>query len=133
MSCKSAIYVINTADGTAISANGVYAPNQIVRRFGPSCQLSGNGINITGYGYYDIDATVSLTATAVGAITAQLYQDGSPIAGAFASETASAIGDVVTLPLTAMVRLTNCQTSNITVVVGTASTSNNLALRVEKR
>lgn len=133
MSCKSAIYAVNTSDGATLAAGSVYAPNQVVRRFGPSCQMAGNGITISGAGYYSIDATVTINASAAGAVTAALYLDGVGIPGAVGSAVAAAAGDAVTIPLTALVRLNcDCQESVITVVAVTAGTSNNLAINVEK-
>lgn len=133
MSCKSAIYAINTSDGSTLAAGSVYAPNQVIRRFGQSCQMSGNGIVIKGSGYYAIDASVTINASAAGDMTVALYLDGVAIPGAVGSTVAAAVGDPVTIPLTALVRLScDCQESVITVVAITAGTSNNLAIKVEK-
>ena len=118
MSCKSGIYVVNTTTGTAIAIGGTYVPSTVIRRYGKYCQLGGNGVSIGncagGAGYYDIDANVSVTATAVGEVTA--------------------IGDVVTLPISALVRLNcDCDTANLTIVIGgQAVTTQNLAFVVEK-
>lgn len=138
MSCKSGIYVVNTTTGTAIAIDGTYVPSTIIRRYGKYCQLGGNGVSIGncqgGAGYYDVDASVSVVATAVGEVTATLYKDGAPVQGATASATATAIGDVVTLPISALVRLNcDCDTANLTIVIGgQAVTTQNLAFVVEK-
>lgn len=142
MSCKSGIYAANTVAGTAITNGGTYVPNTIMRRYGQYCQLAGNGISIgsgsgcgtAGAGYYDVEAVATVTASAVGTVTATLYQDNAPLLGATATATASAIGDVVALPISALVRLgCNCDTSNLTIVIsGQATTSNNLSIVVEK-
>lgn len=138
MSCKSGIYVVNTTTGTSIGIGGTYVPSTVIRRYGKYCQLGGNGVSIGncqgGAGYYDIDASVSVVATAVGEVTATLYKDGAPVQGATASATATAIGDIVTLPITALVRLNcDCDTANLTVVIeGQAVTTQNLAFVVEK-
>lgn len=137
MSCKSGIYVVNTTTGTAIGIGGTYVPSTVIRRYGKYCQLGGNGVSIGncqgGAGYYDIDASVSVVATAVGEVTATLYKDGAPVQGATASATA-AIGDIVTLPISALVRLNcDCDTANLTIVIGgQAVTAQNLAFVVEK-
>lgn len=67
-------------------------------------------------------------------MTATLYKDGAPVQGATALATATAIGDIVTLPITALVRLNcDCDTANLTIVIsGQAVTAQNLALVVEK-
>ena len=133
MSCKSAIYVTNTALGTDIADNGIYAPTAIVRRYGKAIQLVGNGIQLNEGGYYEVNATATVTATAVGDITATLYQDGMPVAGATATATA-AVGDVVTLPIpTALVRVRCCGDSVLSVrISGQATTAYNLGWSVEK-
>ena len=136
MSCKSGIYVVNTTTGTSIGIGGTYVPSTVIRRYGKYCQLGGNGVSIGncagGAGYYDVDASVSVAATAVGEVTATLYKDGAPVQGATAS--ATAIGDVVTLPISALVRLNcDCDTANLTIVIGgQAVTTQNLAFVVEK-
>lgn len=92
-------------------------------------------IKITdGAGYYDIEANVSVTATAAGSVTATLYKDGAPVQGAVSLATASAVGDIVTLPINALVRLNcDCDTANLTIVIsGQAVTSQNLAFVVTK-
>jgi hypothetical protein len=60
--------------------------------------------------------------------------DGAPVQGATAIVTATAIGDVVTLPISALVRLNcDCDTANLTIVIGgQVVTAQNLALVVEK-
>lgn len=138
MSCKSGIYVVNTTTGTSIGIGGTYVPSTVIRRYGKYCQLGGNGVSIGncvgGAGYYDIDANVSVVATAIGNVTATLYKDGAPVQGATATATAAAIGDVITLPISALVRLNcDCDTANLTIVIGgQAVTAQNLAFVVEK-
>lgn len=133
MSCKSAIFAVNTTDGTAISANGVYAPTQIVRRYGPSCQLVGNGIQLANAGYYSIDAAVTCNVATAGTVNVMLYQDGTPIPGAISTVETTAANQTVTVPLTAMSRVYNNYTNSIiTVVIDSAVTSGNLAIKVEK-
>lgn len=135
MSCKSGIYTINSIDEQDIAVGGIYAPTTIVRRYGPSCQLVGNGISIQGAGYYDVEVVAVVTATAIGTVTASLYKDGVEVPGATATVTASAIGDVVALPITALVRQNNdFNESILTIVISDQNvTTNNLAFNVEKR
>lgn len=138
MSCKSGIYVVNTQTGQSIGIGSTYVPLTVIRRYGKYCQLGGNGVSIGncvgGAGYYDIDANVSVAATATGNITATLFKDGAPVQGATAIATAGAVGDVVTLPISALVRLNcDCDTANLTIVIGgQAVTAQNLAFVVEK-
>ena len=97
MSCKSGIYVANTTTGTSLGIGATYAPNTVIRRFGKYTQLGGNGVSIGncqgGSGYYSVDATVSVAATAAGNITATLFKDGAPVLGATSLVTAAAAGN----------------------------------------
>ena len=139
MSCKSGIYVANTTTGTSLGIGATYAPNTVIRRFGKYTQLGGNGVSIGncqgGSGYYSADATVSVAATAAGNITATLFKDGAPVLGATSLVTAAAAGDIVTLPITALVRLNcDCDTANLTIVMsGQVTTSQNLSFKVIKQ
>ena len=134
MSCKSGIYVVNTQVGQSIGIGSTYVPLTVIRRYGKYCQLGGNGVSIGncvgGAGYYDVDASVSVSATSTGNITATLFKDGAPVQGA----TATAAGDIVTLPISALVRLNcDCDTANLTIVIGgQVVTAQNLAFVVEK-
>lgn len=58
----------------------------------------------------------------------------NPEQGATAIATATAIGDIVSLPISALVRLNcDCDTANLTIVIGgQAVTAQNLAVVVEK-
>ena len=130
---RSAIYAVNTTTGTSLAAGATYVPSTVIRRFGQNAILAGNGILLRGEGYYSIDATVTVNAAAASEVTLALYQDGQPIQGATATAVAAAIGDQISVPLTAMVKLNcNCMESVITVVAVTAATTNNLAIRVVK-
>ena len=138
MSCKSGIYVVNTQTGQSIGIGSTYVPLTVIRRYGKYCQLGGNGVSIGncagGAGYYDIDASVSVVTTAAGNVTATLYKDDAPVQGATAIATATEAGQIVTLPITALVRLNcDCDTANLTIVIGgQAVTAQNLAFVVEK-
>ena len=138
MSCKSGIYVVNTTTGTSIGIGGTYVPSTIIRRYGKYCQLGGNGVSIgnacRGAGYYNVNASVSVAATATGNVTATLFKDGAPVQGATAIATATEAGQIVTLPISALVRLNcDCDTANLTIVIGgQVVTAQNLAFVIEK-
>lgn len=135
MSCNSAIYAVNTTAGTAIAAGGTIPLTQVVRRFGCGAVLNGNAITVKGRGYYDVDATVSLAATAAGAVTVSLLKDGQGIPGATATVTAKAAGDVVTLPISSLVKVFCCaeDRANLTLAVtGQAVTTVNAAIVAQK-
>ncbi|MDO4841912.1 MAG: hypothetical protein Q3982_04465 [Phoenicibacter congonensis] len=66
---------------------------------------AGTGIiNVKAPGVYEINATVTVTATAAGAIGVQLYNGADAVPGAAASQTAAAAG-VVTLPISKLIRV----------------------------
>ena len=131
---KSAIYTANTTS-QSILENGLINPGTVIRRFGCNIHMSGNAINITGTGYYDIDATFDVAPTEVGEVTITVYKDGAVIPGATATETAAA-GDTVNLNISALVReYCPCadDSSNLTfVLTGGAATITNSAIVVEK-
>ena len=60
--------------------------------------------------------------------------DGAPVQGATAIATSTAAGDIVTLPISALVRLNcDCDTANLTIVIGgQVVTAQNLAFVVKK-
>ena len=132
MSCKSALYAAMQTD-TAVSAGGVIPLGSLIRRYGCDIALNGNAVNLTGTGYYDVDASITATLTAAGTITATLYKDGVAVPGATASEAGTANG-TVNLNIPALVRQACCANgSALTIVLtGAAATVNNVALRVQR-
>ena len=135
MSCNSALYAVNTAAGTSIAAGGTIPLTQVVRRFGCGAVLNGNAITVKGRGYYEVDATVSVAASAAGPVTISLLKDGQAVPGATATVTAKAAGDVVTLPINALVKVFCCadDRANLTLVVtDQAVTTVNAAVVVQK-
>lgn len=133
MSCKSAIYTANTAAQT-VAVGGSLALGAIIRRFGGSVNLNGNGISLTDPGHYDVDVSVTAAPTAAGTVTVALFQDGVAVPGAVSSVTTTAAADAVTLSVSALVRvLCNAASSTLTLVLtGAASSVTNVAVVVEK-
>ena len=132
MSCKSALYAAMQTP-TAVAVDGVIPLGSLIRRYGCDITLNGNAVNITGSGYYDVDASVTVTPTAAGTVTVTLYKDGVAVPGATASETAAANG-TVNLSIPALVRQVCCAAgSALTLVLaGASATVNNVALRVQR-
>lgn len=62
MSCPASIYTVLTNYVIAEDAQDPFGA--IIRRFGRNVQLDGQGINLLGSGYYDLDASLSFTPTA---------------------------------------------------------------------
>lgn len=134
MSCKSALYAINNSV-VSLPDGGTYAPATVVRRYGQNYQLQGNGITLTGPGYYDIAAGATLSGSAAGTLTLAAYQDGVAIPGMTASQTVKAAGDIVTLGVSGIIR-TYCTkpVSTLTIVIsGMAATGTNLAVDITKQ
>lgn len=118
---------------TAVAVDGVIPLGSLIRRYGCDVALNGNAVNITGAGYYDVDASVTVTPAAAGTVTITLYKDGVAVPGATASETAAANG-TVDLNIPALVRQVCCAAgSALTLVLtGVAATVDNVALRVQR-
>ena len=132
MSCKSALYAAMQTP-TAVAVDGVIPLGSLIRRYGCDVALNGNAVNITGAGYYDVDASVTVSPAAAGTVTITLYKDGVAVPGATASETAAANG-TVDISILALVRQVCCAAgSALTLVLtGAAATVNNVALRVQR-
>lgn len=132
MSCKSALYAAMQTP-SAVAVGGVIPLGSLIRRYGCDVSLNGNAVNITGAGYYDVDASVTVTPAAAGTVTITLYKDGVAVPGATASETAAANG-TVNLCIPPLVRQACCAAgSALTLVLtGVAATVDNVALRVQR-
>lgn len=126
MSCKSAIYTANTSANTitltAAQPTAALPLGTVIRRFGRNIQLSGTGILLDGEGYYDVDASVTLTTAAAGNYTVALFRDGVAVPGATQTVTAVA-GASITFNIPALVRLQCCDSSaTLTLVLTTTAT-----------
>jgi len=130
---RAVLYTANSNNQT-VGINGIISPGGVVRRYGCNIQLSGNAVTLTGTGYYDISASITLVPSAAGTVTVTAYQDGIPIQGATASATVAAVDTSVALPVIGMARLVNPNAgSNITfVLTGVESDISNFALKIIK-
>ena len=131
---RSLIQVANQSTQT-VAVNSIISPGAVQRRFGCNCRLSGNAIEVSGEGYYTVDASVSVTPTAAGAVTVALYSDGVQVPGAVAYGAVSVVGNSVTLPINATIRQGCCCDSADTltlVLIAGAGTVGNVSWRVEK-
>ena len=133
MSCKSAIYTANTGTQAA-TVGSTLMLGSVIRRFGCSVNLNGNGINLKEAGYYDVKASITAAPTAIGTVTATLFRNGVAVPGATASAAVSTANNPVALPITALVRENCCgDDSTLTLVLtGTAANVTNVAVVVEK-
>ena len=132
---RSAIYVANISSQNVLE-NGVINLGTVVRRFGPNLNLAGNAIQISGAGYYDINATITLDPTGAGTATIKMLKDNVEVQGAVSSATVEDTEGVVTLPLSALIRENCCcceGLSNLTFVLeGIGAEVTNVAVVVEK-
>lgn len=129
----SLLYAVNQSVQD-VPAGGVVSPGSVIRRFGANLNLSGNGVEIRGPGYYEFSASVVCAPDAAGTVTATLLKDGSPIPGAVASATVADASSVVTLPVLAAVRLTCCgdSASAITCALSDAASVSSFAVLARK-
>ena len=132
---KSAIYTVNQS-AQNVAVNGSLNLGSIIRRFGQNLNMSGNAIQISGEGYYDLDASITLAPSAVGNVTITAFADNIAIPGATATASVSTANNPVNISLSSLYRK-GCQCcdglSNITfVLTGTATSVTNVAIVVEK-
>ena len=131
---KSLIQTTNQSQQN-VAVNSIISLGSVLRRYGCNLRLSGNGIEVTGEGYYKIDSNVSVSPTAAGPVTVALYNNGVQIPGAIAYGSVSTAGNPITLPLETTIRQACCCDSadNITcVLIEGAGVVDNISVRVEK-
>lgn len=136
MTCKSALYTVNDTNPTITTTASIpiQVPfGSIVRRFGRYVTLNGDSILCCDSGYFDVNISITASPVAAEPITAQLYQDGTAVPGAFVTVDPADAGSPVALPITALVRNCGCgSTSTLTVKLNANCTVNNFACVVEK-
>lgn len=131
MSCSSALYASNR--NTQVIPAGVPTVidfGQIVRKSGNQINMSGGNVSILSAGYYDMDANFTLSATA-GEVRIQLFQNGTPIPGAYAIVTA--VADAlysVTIP--DIIKNTSEEVITAVATSDGEITISNAAIKVEK-
>lgn len=139
---KSAIYTANTSANvitlTAQQPATAIPLGTTVRRFGCNLRLSGTGVLAEGEGYYDINTSVTATATTAGNYTVKVLADGVEIPGANQTVTAAA-GSVIAFNIPALIRIACCKSAaTITLQISTTATLpvtvtiNNVGVVVEK-
>ena len=79
-----------------------------LRRVGHAFAVNNGGIEARQCGYASLSASVTLAPTAVGTVTLTLLRNGTAVPGAVATAQATAAGEVITLPITAVVRGRSC-------------------------
>lgn len=136
MTCKSAIYTVNATNSAVTTTAGTFVQvpfGSVVRRFGNSLGLDGGSILCCREGYFEVNGSCSYTAEAAGPVTVQIRQDGIPVPGLTATATAAAAGDVVSLPLSGLVRNCGCdRNSTLTCWIDAPGNITNLAVVIDK-
>lgn len=134
MSCSSALYAGNTAVQTATAGTlTTISFGEPIRRFGRNCDISGGNVVIRENGYYSIDTNFTITSTAAGEITVQLYKDGVAIPSGLS--TFSGAADITySVSVPCIVRNKCCCESTITATITAAGAAiiSNAAIEVEK-
>lgn len=129
---RSLIQVANQSE-QAVSENSVLTLGTVQRRYGKDLRLSGNGIEVTGIGYYSVDASVSVAPTAAGPVTVALFNDGVQVAGAVAYGSTTTAGNPVNLSIVSTLRRGCCcdgADSLTLVLLEGAGTARNVSMRV---
>ena len=131
---KSLIQTVNQST-QSVAANSIIELGSVIRRYGCNLRLNGNAIEVSGEGYYKIDANVTLAPTAAGNVTIAIYKNGVQLTGATATGSVTTAGNFVTLPIQTTIREgCGCDggTALTLVLTSGASTISNVAVRVEK-
>ena len=131
---RSLIQTANPSTQT-IAVNSIIPLGSVQRRFGCNLRMSGNAIEVSGEGYYTVDADVSVAPTAAGPVTVALYNNGVQIPGAIAYGSVTTADNPTTLCINCTIRQGCCCDSadNLTcVLVAGAGTVNNISVRVVK-
>ena len=131
---RSLIQTTNQSTQT-VALNSIISLGSVLRRFGCNCKLSGNAIELSGEGYYTIDATVTATPTAAGNVTVALFNNGVQIPGTLVTSSVTTTGNSTTIPIVTTIRQGCCCDSadNITcVLIAGPGVIDNISLRVIK-
>lgn len=129
---RSLIQTVN-AGPQDVAEMGVIGLGATTRRYGCNLRQSGDAIEASGCGYYDITAAVTVAADAAGAVSVSVYKDGAPVTGATGSATVAAADNLVTIPIVSTIRLGCDETATITFVITDGSgTVENISVRAKK-
>lgn len=128
------LYTVNTSSQTVATGNQIGLGRTAHRNCQSQALLNGDSINVSGTGYFVVDATVTFTGSA-GTAAISLYRDGEAVPGATASATiGTADTETHTLSFTAEMLKAPCKpyVSLTLVSTGVALTVTNVAVRVKR-
>lgn len=134
MTCKPAIYVINTST-TPVVANATLPLTSIVRRRTSLIDLGGDAVIVSdkGYKYYLVTVNATFTAPTAGDVTLTLQQNNIAVPGATATETiTTANTETRSISFQVIVKTTHCCGLDAFSVLnsGVAATFSNIAVSV---
>ena len=128
---RSMLYTVNDT-AQDVAENGTINLGTVVRRFGCNLAMSGNAILAEGNGYYDVDASITLTAPEAGTLTVSLRNNGVDVPGATATVDVTANGTFA-IPIVGVIRSCCCETPSLAfVLTGAAATVENIAVKTVK-
>ena len=132
MSCKSLLYTALTS-ATPVAAGGTIPPGNVVRKMGRAIQLNGNAILLNEAGFYKITVISTVQPDAAAPITMTLKENGSPIPGALATATPTAIDDDTLLVVDGVVRVyCSLAPKLITAELNVGADVENMTITIEK-
>ena len=101
---RSLIQTVNAGPQT-VDELGVIGLGSTSRRFGCNIRQSGDAIECAGCGYYTVTASVVVAPDAIGVVSVQMQQNGTPVSGAVSSAAVSTADNPVTLTIVSSIRL----------------------------
>ena len=124
----------NNSAATVVTAGSVVPLGSAIHGYGKSIRLNGNSIGISTAGYYDVEVSITAAVTGTGTPTAQLYNNGVAIPGAYGSATPGAAGATVNIAIPWLFRKEGCgcKMDNLTIRLDAAATVNNVIVFVEQ-
>lgn len=131
---SSLIQTANQSQQT-VAVDSIISLGSVQRRFGCNLMLSGNGIEVSGAGYYVVSCSITATPTAVGNVSVAMYVNGTPLQGATGTSSVSTAGNSTNISIVSTVRKGCCDTgaSNVTFVLTEgAGVIDNISVRIEK-
>ena len=127
------IELVNTTQ-ISLTANQQIPVGGVTAQSNSSATLTNDSIQINRPGYYGVSGQFTVTGTAAGDVTVQLYANGSAIPGALATETLTEGGNA-TLNLSKVVKVLPSNSSSkvaLTFKTSTACTLTNAVTEVQR-
>lgn len=132
---QAIIQTVN-ANNQVLTVNSLIGLGTTTNRYGCGLNQNGNGIEISGSGYYEIKANVTITPTAAGNVTINMQKNGINVPGASAIGSVTTVGNSTTVPIDFIIRRPCAYCDNadiITFSVDAAATINNITVQIIKQ